>query len=129
MPGALTSGTCTLESFGYSDEDAFAVGLTGVVQPVLSAEHPEVTESLAMAAARGSVAVARVVRGPAERVGEAVFVRADGTIVGDFADPVLEAMAGAQAKAFLEARRTGTIDISPEEGSPGTAAGARSLSG
>nr|WP_239768755.1 XdhC family protein [Streptomyces sp. CL12-4] len=34
---ALTSGTCTLESFGYSDEDAFAVGLTGVVQPVLSA--------------------------------------------------------------------------------------------
>jgi xanthine dehydrogenase accessory factor len=34
---ARTSGTCTLESFGYSDEDAFAVGLTGVVQPVLSA--------------------------------------------------------------------------------------------
>ncbi|MFG2727832.1 XdhC family protein [Streptomyces canus] len=114
---ALASAACTLQRFGHSDEDAFAIGLTcgGVldifVQPVIPTGRPELVEALSTAAAADWVAVARIVRGPADLVGEALFVRADGSWAGSFADPVLEATARAEAAAFLEAGRTGTIEI------------------
>ncbi|MGP3926781.1 XdhC family protein [Streptomyces sp. 8N616] len=114
---ALATAACTLQRFGYSDEDAFAVGLTcgGVldifVQPVFPTERPELVGALATAAAADAVAVARIVRGPTDLVGGALFVRADGSCAGGFADPVLEATARAEAAAFLETGRTGTIEI------------------
>ncbi|MET8291003.1 MULTISPECIES: XdhC family protein [Streptomyces] len=114
---ALASATCTLQRFGYSDEDAFAVGLTcgGVldifVQPVIPTERAELVGALATAAAADAVAVARVVRGPADLMGGALFVRADGSCAGGFGDPALEATARAEATVFLDTGRTGTIEI------------------
>ncbi|MFJ1609665.1 XdhC family protein [Streptomyces sp. NPDC088253] len=114
---ALASATCTLQHFGYSDEDAFAVGLTcgGVldifVQPVIPTERAELVGALATAAAADAVAVARVVRGPSDLMGGALFVRADGSCAGGFGDTALEATARAEATVFLETGRTGTIEI------------------
>jgi xanthine dehydrogenase accessory factor len=115
---ALASATCTLQRFGYSDEDAFAVGLTcgGVldvfVQPVIPTKRAELAEALSTAAAADAVALARVVRGPSYLLGGALFVRADGSCAGGFGDTALEAKARTEATVFLEAGRTGTIEIS-----------------
>jgi xanthine dehydrogenase accessory factor len=115
---ALASATCMLQRFGYSDEDAFAVGLTcgGVldifVQPVIPTERAELVGALAAAAAADAVAVARVVRGPAHLMGGALFLRADGSCAGGFGDPALEATVSAEATVFLDTGRAGTIEIS-----------------
>src|SRR5215212_3372015 len=66
---ALRDGTSVLERFGYSDEDAFAVGLTcgGVIDilvtPVRAGDRarPVVAAALEAAASRRPAAVARIV--------------------------------------------------------------------
>ncbi|NLU65923.1 XdhC/CoxI family protein [Streptomyces sp. HNM0574] len=111
-----------VERFGYSDEDAFAVGLTcgGVldvmVTPVPAAGARRAAFALALAvAARGeAAAVARVVEGPAELTGAALAlsVRADGSITGGLGGPsALDATAAVEARALLDAGRTGTVEI------------------
>lgn len=80
---ALEDGETVVERFGYSDEDAFAVGLTcgGIIDIMVTpvgtdAPARPVLRSALSAAARGEpAAVARVVRGPAELLGTAVLVR------------------------------------------------------
>jgi xanthine dehydrogenase accessory factor len=79
---ALRHGTPVLESFGYSDEDAFAVGLTCggeldvFVQPVLPGAAADPFAAALGAMDEGApVALARVVGGPADLLGRALAVR------------------------------------------------------
>lgn len=122
---ALADGQSTTEQFGYSDEDAFAVGLTcgGVldilVTPVRAADPVRETVSRAVAAAaRGdTAAVVRVTDGPAELRGGALQVTADGTVTGTLGGhPTLDATAAAEARALLDGGRTGTVTVG-EQGS------------
>ncbi|AKZ58951.1 hypothetical protein SAM23877_5906 [Streptomyces ambofaciens ATCC 23877] len=122
---ALEDGETVLERFGYSDEDAFAVGLTcgGVIDilvtPVRAADPARPVYAAALtAAARGeAAAVARIVSGPAELTGRALVVHPDGSHEGGFgAHPELDRTVAAEAGAFLDAGRTGTLDIG-EQGS------------
>ncbi|MBG0851545.1 XdhC family protein [Streptomyces spinoverrucosus] len=123
---ALRDGEPVLERFGYSDEDAFAVGLTcgGIIDilvtPVRAGDpvRPVVASAVAAASRREPAAVARIVSGPAELMGgRALLVRPDGSYDGGFgAHPELDRTVAAEAGAFLDAGRTGTLEIG-EQGS------------
>ncbi|MFF8595622.1 XdhC family protein [Streptomyces sp. NPDC015220] len=126
---ALQDGETVLQRFGYSDEDAFAVGLTcgGTIDVLVTpvrAESPGravLRAALSAAVRREPVALARVVRGPAGLPGAALLVRPDGTYQGAdesglAAEPGLERNVAAEARALLEAGRTGTVELS-EDGS------------
>ncbi|OLZ67504.1 XshC-Cox1-family protein [Streptomyces sp. IMTB 2501] len=122
---ALEDGETVLERFGYSDEDAFAVGLTcgGIIDILVTPvradgpARPVVAAALAAAARGEAAAVARIVEGPAELRGRALLVRADGSCDGGFgAHPELDRTVAAEAGAFLDAGRTGTMEIG-EQGS------------
>ncbi|MFJ6129176.1 XdhC family protein [Streptomyces griseoviridis] len=117
---ALADGESVLERFGYSDEDAFAVGLTcgGVIDilvtPVRAADavRPVLADAVAAAAAGRTAALARIVSGPADLLGRALLVRPDGTHDGGFdGHPELDRTVAAEAAAFLDAGRTGTLEI------------------
>ncbi|MEU3351022.1 XdhC/CoxI family protein [Streptomyces sp. NPDC037389] len=114
---ALETGETLLERFGYSDEDAFAVGLTCggeldvLVTPV---RRDPVLASALSAAARGEpLALARVVTGPPGTPGRALLVRPGGRPVeGGLGGPaVLEATAARAALALLDAGRTAPVDV------------------
>ncbi|MET9502671.1 XdhC/CoxI family protein [Streptomyces sp. NPDC006259] len=116
----LADGQPVLERFGYSDDDAFAVGLTcgGVIDILVTAVRsgdpvrPVVTAGLRAAASGTAAALARVVSGPAELVGRALLVGPDGAYDGGFgAHPELDRAVAAEAGAFLDAGRTGTLEI------------------
>jgi xanthine dehydrogenase accessory factor len=122
---ALQTGETVLERFGYSDEDAFAVGLTcgGVIDIMVTPVRPDASARTVLAAAlsaaaRGEqAALARVVRGPAELLGQALLVRPDGSYAGGLgANPRLDRTAAAEARAMLDTGRTGTVGLS-EDGS------------
>ncbi|MEU9309115.1 XdhC/CoxI family protein [Streptomyces sp. NPDC048256] len=167
---ALEDGESVLERFGYSDDDAFAVGLTcgGIIDilvtPVRVGDRvrPVIAAGLAAAASGGATALARIVTGPADLVGRALVVRRRGTdenasrisassdsgfqgsassdsgfhggasydsgcrnsnsyesgfYEGGFgAHPELDRTVAAEAGAFLDAGRTGTLEIG-EQGS------------
>ncbi|MET8569973.1 XdhC/CoxI family protein [Streptomyces sp. NPDC004783] len=122
---ALEDGESVLERFGYSDEDAFAVGLTcgGVIDILVTPvradgpARPVLAPALAAAARGEAAAVARVVSGPAELMGRALVVRPDGSHTGGFgAHPELDRTVAAETGAFLDAGRTGTLEIG-EQGS------------
>ncbi|MFF4471583.1 XdhC family protein [Streptomyces sp. NPDC001599] len=122
---ALQDGGTVVERFGYSDEDAFAVGLTcgGVIDvlvaPVRTGDpvRPALAAALAAAAHGETAAVARVVSGPAQLLGRALVVRADGSRTGGLGGhPELDRTAAAEAGAFLDAGRTGTLELG-EQGS------------
>ncbi|MFJ9850575.1 XdhC family protein [Streptomyces sp. NPDC101150] len=117
---ALEDGEAVRERFGYSDEDAFAVGLTcgGVIDVLVTpVRGPVVPAALAAAASGRPAALARIADGPAELLGRALLVRPDrayeGTLGGH---PELDRTAADEAAALLEAGRTGTVVIG-EEGS------------
>ncbi|MFI8193241.1 XdhC family protein [Streptomyces sp. NPDC085946] len=120
---ALEDGETRVERFGFSDEDAFAVGLTcgGVIDVLVSpvrAHGPvrPVLRAALSAVVRGEPgALARVVRGPAELLGGTVFVRADGSREGGVGGgPELDRTAAAEARALLDAGRTGTVELAAD---------------
>ncbi|OMI86224.1 XshC-Cox1-family protein [Streptomyces sp. M1013] len=122
---ALRDGETVVERFGYSDEDAFAVGLTcgGVIDilvtPVRKGDpvRPALATALAAAARGRTAALARIVGGPAELMSRALVVGPDGSRTGGFGGhPALDRTAAAEAGAFLDAGRTGTLEIG-EQGS------------
>ncbi|MFG2500458.1 XdhC family protein [Streptomyces sp. NPDC048441] len=122
---ALQDGQAVRERFGYSDEDAFAVGLTcgGVIEVLvtpLGADTPGrqvFAAALSAAARREAAAVARVARGPAELLGRAVLVRPDGSVEGGLGGhPDLDRTVVGEARAMLDAGRTGEFTVS-ESGS------------
>jgi xanthine dehydrogenase accessory factor len=84
-----------VERFGYSADDAFAVGLTCggeidvLIQRIDPTARPEVVHALAAAARpdREPAALARIVAGPDDLLGLALLVRADGTREGSLGDP------------------------------------------
>ncbi|MEU3719024.1 XdhC family protein [Streptomyces californicus] len=122
---ALQDGGTVRERFGYSDEDAFAVGLTcgGILDIMVTpvrADSPQrevLRAALAAAVAGGPAALALVVDGPDALLGRALLVRADGSAEGGLGGhPELDRTAAAEAAALLDTGRTGTIALS-EDGS------------
>ncbi|MDQ0793141.1 XdhC/CoxI family protein [Streptomyces sp. B1I3] len=120
---ALADGVTVRERFGYSDDDAFAVGLTcgGVIDvlvtPVRADDpaRPVFAAALATAAGGGAAAVARVTEGPDGLLGRPLLVHPDGTYQGGLGgDPELDRTAAAEARALLDAGRTGPITIGAE---------------
>ncbi|KPI08366.1 XshC-Cox1-family protein [Actinobacteria bacterium OK074] len=117
---ALQDGTPVLERFGYSDEDAFAVGLTcgGVIDILVTpvpARDPVFRAALTTAARGEPAALARVVRGPAALLGRALLVRPDGSHDGGLGGhPDLDRTAVAEARALLDTGRTGTVGLSAD---------------
>ncbi|MFE0175343.1 XdhC family protein [Streptomyces sp. NPDC059002] len=122
---ALQDGEATVERFGYSDEDAFAVGLTcgGVIEVLVApvaADAPDravFAAALAAAARGGTTALARVFRGPAELLGRPLLVAADGTYEGSLGGhPDLDRSAAGESGGLLAVGRTGEFAVS-ESGS------------
>ncbi|WP_407836654.1 XdhC family protein [Streptomyces sp. DSM 116496] len=117
---ALEDGETVQERFGYSDDDAFAVGLTcgGIIDilvtpvPVGSPAREVFAASLAAAAGGEAAAVARIAEGPAELMGRAVLVRGEGPHEGGFGGhPELDRAIADEARAMLEAGKTGVLEI------------------
>ncbi|MFI2615079.1 XdhC family protein [Streptomyces sp. NPDC018584] len=128
---ALEDGETVLERFGYSDEDAFAVGLTcgGVIDILVTPvradtpSRPVLAAALAAASSGRAAAVARVTAGPAELLGRALVVRpSDGVASsGEYegglgGHPELDRAVAGEARALLDAGRTATVEIG-EDGS------------
>ncbi|MHC0428847.1 XdhC family protein [Streptomyces sp. O3] len=134
---ALADGASVVERFGYSDEDAFAVGLTcgGVIDILVTPvradapTRPVFAAALAAAASGQATALARIIEGgPAELRGRALYVRADGSYQGGLGGrPELDRTAAGEAAAMLDAGRTGTLTLGADGscalGEDGTRAG------
>ncbi|MDH6133579.1 xanthine dehydrogenase accessory factor [Kitasatospora sp. MAA4] len=118
---AIASGEPVLEHFGYSDEDAFAVGLTcgGIldvfVQPIVPGADAALDAGITYIASGTPVALARVIEGPAGLLGATVAVTADAHHGSLSPAPsttgALERSAVAEARAMLDAGRTGKITL------------------
>ncbi|WP_031075159.1 XdhC family protein [Streptomyces sp. NRRL S-118] len=117
---ALQDGEPALERFGYSDEDAFAVGLTcgGIIDILVTPVRGGIYPAALRAAAGGeAAALARIIEGPAGLLGNALLVHPDGAYEGSLGGhPALDRTAAAEARALLDAGRTGTAVIG-EDGS------------
>ncbi|MEW2091987.1 XdhC/CoxI family protein [[Kitasatospora] papulosa] len=120
---AIEDGTIVRERFGYSDDDAFAVGLTcgGVIDilvtPVRADDpaRPVFAAAFAAAAEGRAAAVARVTEGPAELLGRPLLVHPDGAYAGGLGGPAeLDRTAAAEARAMLDTGRTGELVIGAE---------------
>lgn len=133
---ALKDGRTVVERFGYSDADAFAVGLTrgGIIDILVTPVTADASvrtvfrSALAGVARNEPAALTQVIRGPAELLAKSLLVRPDGTYEGTHGDDhaALARTAAAQAHAVLDAGRTSTVDISASAarwGSPGRSLG------
>ncbi|MEU1015425.1 XdhC/CoxI family protein [Streptomyces sp. NPDC005898] len=118
---ALQEGRATVERFGYSDEDAFAVGLTcgGVIEVLVTPVAADASDRAVLAAALSAAAegagaaLARITRGPADLLGRPLLVRADGTYEGSLgAHPELDRTVAGESRALLAAGRTGDFALS-----------------
>ncbi|CAM5367349.1 hypothetical protein SAVIM338S_01469 [Streptomyces avidinii] len=118
---AIASGEGGVHRFGYSDDEAFAVGLTcgGIldvlITPVRAHDpvRPVIGVVLDAAAGGGTrTALGRVVCGPPEQLGRALAVRADGSYEGCLGGSAeLDRAAAGRMRAWLAAGRTGTAEL------------------
>ncbi|MEU2287271.1 XdhC/CoxI family protein [Streptomyces sp. NPDC013178] len=103
--------------FGYSDDDAFAVGLTCggeldvLVQRVEPADRPHLAAALADVADGRPTAVAQVVDGPEELLGRMLHVDAAGDIRHGTLTGTVRREVGAQARGPLRAGRTARVEV------------------
>jgi xanthine dehydrogenase accessory factor len=131
---ALQDGETVVDRFGYSDEDAFAVGLTcgGVIDIMVTPvgadapARPVLRSALSAVARDEPAALARVVRGPADLLGTALLVRpseagSGSSRAGAGGGPYegglgghtqLDRTAASESRALLDAGRTGTVELS-----------------
>ncbi|MFD9439123.1 XdhC family protein [Streptomyces sp. NPDC060006] len=113
----VASGGARLETFGYSDEDAFAVGLTCggeitlLVRPVTAALDPSFGAVARSVAAGRPVTVATVVDGPAPR-GATLAVWAD-EVSGTLGTTGLDVAVTADARGELALGATGQRHYGP----------------
>ncbi|MFC1434965.1 XdhC family protein [Streptacidiphilus sp. N1-3] len=118
----LASGEPVLHRFGFSDEDAFAVGLTcgGIidvfVQRVVPGASDGLDAALAFIRSGSPVALLRAVSGPEPLLGASLAVTAD-THHGTLGLPALEQAAVLQARAMLDSGRTGQFTLT-QDGRP-----------
>ncbi|MCG7210083.1 XdhC family protein [Streptomyces arenae] len=102
--------------FGYSDDDAFAVGLTCggeldvLVRRIDPAAHPHLADALAAVVKGQPAAVAQVVDGPEDLLGRMVYVDDTDTDPGGL-PAVLSRQVTAQAQALLHAGRTALVEV------------------
>ncbi|MCX4745267.1 XdhC family protein [Kitasatospora sp. NBC_01287] len=119
---AIESGQPVLERFGYSDEDAFAVGLTcgGIldvfVQPIVPGADAGLDAGITYIASGTPVALVRVIEGPTALLGATVAVTADthhGALspAGPSTTGALERSAVAEARALLDAGKTAKVTL------------------
>src|SRR5262245_34415350 len=103
----LESGERHLTSFGYSDDDAFAVGLTcgGTVHLYLDPWTDDEVHAALVAAVDASepVALVTVTEGP--HTGSKLLVRVDGTMLGSLGNDELDRIVGRDAVGSLAAGR------------------------
>ena len=120
---ALESGKPELHRFGFSDEDAFAVGLTcgGIidvfVQPVVPGASAGLDAALDHIRSGTPVALVRAIAGPDALLGAALAVTGDGhhgSLVGrhpSLEPAALEQAAATHTRAMLDAGRTGQFTL------------------
>jgi xanthine dehydrogenase accessory factor len=113
--------------FGYSDDDAFAVGLTCggeldvLVQAVDPAVQPHITTVLDHVVQGLPVAVAQVVDGPASLLGATLSVLEDGQVIsGTLDNGPVDTLVADEALALLRAGRTARVALGGSgQGCPG----------
>jgi xanthine dehydrogenase accessory factor len=112
----VETGTPTLERYGVSDDDAFAVGLTcgGILDVFVEAtsreSFPELGEIAESVDRHEPVAVVTVVKGPDDRLGRRLVLwpdRASGTLGLQRSDDAV----AADARGMLAAGRTGLLHV------------------
>ncbi|MEV5506793.1 XdhC family protein [Streptomyces orinoci] len=127
---AIRTGEATVERFGYSDEDAFAAGLTCggsieiLVAPVRATAPDREVVATAVAAAAGGepAAMVRVVDGPGEQLGRTLLIRADGTLTGSLGgSPAADRTVAEAARRMLDEGYTGALDMGAEDTGSGQA--------
>ncbi|MFJ8470108.1 XdhC family protein [Streptomyces swartbergensis] len=105
-------------SFGYSDDDAFAVGLTCggelevMVQRIDPADQPHLTTALEEASAGVPISVAQVIDGPQCLLGRTLSVFGDGSAYdGTLGSQQADRAAANQVRALLRAGRTARVEV------------------
>jgi xanthine dehydrogenase accessory factor len=110
----VATGRPTLERYGVSDDDAFAVGLTcgGIldvyVEAISRESFPELGEVAASVGAHEPVAVVTCVKGPADRLGRRMVLWPD-RVSGSFGEQHLDGAVADDARGMLAAGRTATL--------------------
>ncbi|MER5180991.1 XdhC/CoxI family protein [Streptomyces sp. NPDC002896] len=108
----------TRARFGYSDDDAFAIGLTCggeldvLVQRIAPTDHRHLTAALNEVTSGRPAAVAQIIDGPEELLGRMLSVTGDGsthdaTVGGE----EWEGAVAAQARALLRAGRSDRVEV------------------